>query len=1266
MILKVLNKVVIILLSVFSFSFASAQTDVTFTLNTDCWGNETSWGIYDSGNNQLIGAAANTLANQTEYTETISLADGCYELRVGDTYGDGLNGSIWGSCTVDGDYLLQDELGNTLAIIGDPDFDNEIIHSFCLPYVAPAGCIDATACNYDPLAGTDDGSCEYTSCAGCMDATACNYDDTATIDDSSCEFTSCAGCMDSQATNYDDTATIDDGSCVYPPLLAVISSNAGILCPGVIVDFSGGASEGNVQSYSWAVTGPESFNATGADASFTFSQLGTYTVSLTVSDGVDSNVASTDIEVVEGTSLLITIVSDNWPQEISYTLTDGNGTTIDELIQGDHPGGTYTKTVCLDDGCHSFNMVDSYGDGLTGGAYYSLTLDGVEIINSSAYGSGETTPLNCPAGTSCFDALTADLGTNTAIYDNTWFVFTPAETGQYNVTTCGTATCNTVIWVYDYCQGLTWDDTVEGTIYFNVDDENCAPQSNINPLFEAGIDYYIRIGDVADDCVGDVDFEISFLGEITGCIDINACNYEPLATVSNGICYYNDDPECSELGPDLYVLQDVLQSSTYLTTLSNIQPDDCYIQEGCIAGTGDRDIVRFTTHIKNIGTQDYYIGVESENSDQFEFDPCHGHYHYEGYAEYILYDNSGVEYPEIGFKNGFCVLDLECSDGGTAKYGCNNMGISAGCGDIYSSGLSCQWVDITTVPEGSYTLVVRTNWDQSPDNNGRYELRYDNNWAQVCFTFDRDAQGNVIDFVVEPAGTCTVPTDCLGQPFGDAQPDCNGDCPGLVVRGDANLSLEIEAEDAQMYVNDILGDDAQVTPCSDMDSDGAISVSDAAALSRCAIYGTDYIDEFGVHNHCEWISEVTNQGQTTTLSIGEINTDLGYVDVFVLNPDNRIVGYEFEVSGLEILSAENLYTTDYTITPATTLGGNKVIGLSYSDESIAKNLTPVPLVRLYYSSLTDTDVCVSNIIDIVNEEYHNTLTAIGACMSVNQGDFAEFTGGPTNLCQGESVTFNDLSTGGVTTWEWSFSGGSPASSNDQNPVITYNVPGVYDVTLTVGNGTELDSETKVGFITVIAGNTYYLDSDGDGFGDANNTTIDCSPTPPAGYSDNDMDCDDSDDEINPLASETCNGIDDDCNGSTDDGLTLTTYYADVDQDGYGDDSDFVETCSGAPAGYVGIGGDCDDNDDSVYPGADGTREGIDNNCDGSVDGDEIYVCIGDMNGDDVINISDLTALLGDYGCSQDCTADLNFDGAVTVDDISIFLSVFGQTCSQGQ
>ena len=59
--------------------------------------------------------------------------------------------------------------------------------------VVGSGCTDPGACNFDPSAFPDDGSCEYNSCVGCMDESACNFDEDALIDDpEACEFCGCA------------------------------------------------------------------------------------------------------------------------------------------------------------------------------------------------------------------------------------------------------------------------------------------------------------------------------------------------------------------------------------------------------------------------------------------------------------------------------------------------------------------------------------------------------------------------------------------------------------------------------------------------------------------------------------------------------------------------------------------------------------------------------------------------------------------------------------------------------------------------------------------------------------------------------------------------------------------------------------------------------------------------------------------------------------------------------------------------------------------
>ncbi|MFH1729094.1 MAG: right-handed parallel beta-helix repeat-containing protein [Pseudomonadota bacterium] len=110
--------------------------------------------------------------------------------------------------------------------------------------------------------------------------------------------------------------------------------------------------------------------------------------------------------------------------------------------------------------------------------------------------------------------------------------------------------------------------------------------------------------------------------------------------------------------------------------------------------------------------------------------------------------------------------------------------------------------------------------------------------------------------------------------------------------------------------------------------------------------------------------------------------------------------------------------------------------------------------------------------------------------------------------------------------------------------------------------------------------TYYLDDDSDGYGDANTSTT--AESAPSGYVANATDCDDTDANINPGASETCNEIDDDCDGTVDDGLTSYTYYKDLDEDTYGDWETTIAIChDSAPTGYVEIMGDCDDSDDSL-------------------------------------------------------------------------------------
>ncbi|RZO64665.1 MAG: hypothetical protein EVA89_04050, partial [Sandaracinaceae bacterium] len=150
-----------------------------------------------------------------------------------------------------------------------------------------------------------------------------------------------------------------------------------------------------------------------------------------------------------------------------------------------------------------------------------------------------------------------------------------------------------------------------------------------------------------------------------------------------------------------------------------------------------------------------------------------------------------------------------------------------------------------------------------------------------------------------------------------------------------------------------------------------------------------------------------------------------------------------------------------------------------------------------------------------------------------------------------------------------------------------------------GNTETCDGEDNDCDVTVDEGvtSTFYRDADGDGHGDAAASTVACSA--PSGYVSIDDDCNDTCAACYPGRAEVCDSEDNDCDGSTDEGV-LSTFYRDMDGDGFGVTSSSTQACS-QPAGYAGTGGDCNDACATCNPSATEVCDTLDNDCDAGVD-----------------------------------------------------------------
>jgi hypothetical protein len=229
---------------------------------------------------------------------------------------------------------------------------------------------------------------------------------------------------------------------------------------------------------------------------------------------------------------------------------------------------------------------------------------------------------------------------------------------------------------------------------------------------------------------------------------------------------------------------------------------------------------------------------------------------------------------------------------------------------------------------------------------------------------------------------------------------------------------------------------------------------------------------------------------------------------------------------------------------------------------------------------------------------------------------------------------------------------------DDGEITTY--PTADEYCDTVNN--DCDGETDEDH--ALDASTWYADGDGDDFGDAAVTDIECYQ--PTGYVADNTDCDDNESTINPDGTEVCDSgdVDEDCDGDSDDDDTSvtgqTTYYIDGDSDGWGDDSSSGTDYCDPPTGVVTDNTDCDDTNSGLVSvtldaDCDGTLTAGD--CDDNDDSSTILAddadCDGTLTAADCDDNDDSSTILAD---DADCDGTLTAADCDDNDDSSTILA----------
>ncbi len=485
------------------------DNEATLNIMLDNYPGETTWTIKDGSGATLYSGGPYSTANSL-VSFTICEPDGCFDFTINDSYGDGI------CCSYGQGYYEIVFNGNTL--ISGGQFSNTETKQFCLNSGSTPTCndgiqngdetgVDCGGASCPPCAtcndgiqngdetGVDCGGASCPPCATCNDGIQ-NGDETG-VDCGGASCPPCATCNDG-IQNGDETG-VDCGGASCPPCATCNDGiqngdETGVDCGGASCPPCATCNDGIQNGDETGVDcggascppcatcndGIQNGDETGVDCGGA-----TCPPCATCNDGIQ-NGDETGVDCGGATCppcgsgctdnlITVTINTDNYPGETTWTIKDANGTTI--LSGGPYStaGSTFIDTVCAIDGCYDFTINDSYGDGICcsyGQGSYSVTSNGTTYVSGGAFGSSETTNfcLGTPPPPTCDDGV---------------------QNGDETGIDCGGATCppcgsggTTTLAAHYFENG--WDGWIDGG-------SDCYRYNNSSRAYEGN--YSIRLRD---------------------------------------------------------------------------------------------------------------------------------------------------------------------------------------------------------------------------------------------------------------------------------------------------------------------------------------------------------------------------------------------------------------------------------------------------------------------------------------------------------------------------------------------------------------------------------------------------------------------------------------------------------------------------------------------------------------------------------------------------------------------------------------------------